>query len=45
MKLFNVKVFCVGVGGLGSFVVIYVVVVGIGIFGIVDVDMVDLLNL
>lgn len=36
--------FIVGVGGFGSLVVFYFVVVGVGIFGIVDFDCVEEYN-
>lgn len=38
-------VLCIGVGGLGLFVFLYFVVVGVGIIGIIDGDYVDELNL
>lgn len=35
----------IGVGGFGVFMLLYLVVVGVGIIGIVDFDVVDELNL
>jgi molybdopterin/thiamine biosynthesis adenylyltransferase len=44
-KLMDAKVVCVGAGGLGSPVVMYLAAAGVGTLGIVDFDRVDLTNL
>ena len=44
-KLKNAKVLCIGAGGLGSPVALYLVAAGIGKLGIIDHDIVDLSNL
>ena len=44
-KLLNSKVLCVGVGGLGSPVLMYLAAAGVGTIGIIDDDDVDLSNL
>ncbi|GBD39193.1 putative adenylyltransferase/sulfurtransferase MoeZ [bacterium HR37] len=44
-KLLSSKVFCVGVGGLGSPVALYLVAAGVGTIGIADADQVDISNL
>jgi sulfur-carrier protein adenylyltransferase/sulfurtransferase len=44
-KLLDAKVLCVGAGGLGSPVAMYLAAAGVGTLGIVDFDRVDLTNL
>ncbi len=44
-KLSNAKVLCVGAGGLGSPVLLYLAAAGIGTIGIIDHDKVSLTNL
>jgi adenylyltransferase/sulfurtransferase len=44
-KLLNAKVFCIGAGGLGSPVALYLAAAGVGTIGIIDDDTVDLSNL
>jgi len=44
-KLKNSKVLCVGIGGLGSSVLMYLSSMGIGTIGIVDMDNIELSNL
>ncbi len=44
-KLFKARVFCVGAGGLGSPVALYLAAAGVGTIGIIDNDTVDLSNL
>lgn len=44
-KLKNAKVLCIGAGGLGSIVLMYLAAVGVGTIGIVDYDNVELSNL
>lgn len=44
-KLKNTKVLCVGAGGLGSPVLLYLAAAGIGKLGIIDPDAVELSNL
>ena len=44
-KLFNAKVFCIGAGGLGSPIALYLAAAGVGTIGIIDDDTVDLSNL
>ena len=44
-KLLSAKVLCVGAGGLGSPVAVYLAAAGIGTIGIIDDDIVDLSNL
>lgn len=44
-KLLKSKVFCVGVGGLGSPIALYLVAAGVGTLGIADCDTVDISNL
>lgn len=44
-KLLKAKVFCVGVGGLGSPVALYLAAAGLGTIGIADADQVDISNL
>jgi sulfur-carrier protein adenylyltransferase/sulfurtransferase len=45
LKLKQAKVLCVGAGGLGSPLAMYLAAAGIGTLGIVDFDIVDLTNL
>jgi len=44
-KLLRAKVFCVGIGGLGSPVALYLAAAGLGTIGIADSDQVDISNL
>lgn len=44
-KLMEAKVLCVGAGGLGSPVAMYLAAAGVGTLGILDFDRVDLTNL
>jgi sulfur-carrier protein adenylyltransferase/sulfurtransferase len=44
-RLLEAKVLCVGAGGLGSPIVMYLAAAGVGTLGIVDFDRVDLTNL
>ena len=44
-KLADSKVLCIGAGGLGSPLALYLASAGIGTIGIVDFDVVDLSNL
>lgn len=44
-KLLEAKVFCVGVGGLGSPIALYLAAAGVGTLGIADSDQVDISNL
>jgi adenylyltransferase/sulfurtransferase len=45
LKLKNARVLCVGAGGLGSSLLLYLAAAGIGTIGIVDDDQVDISNL
>jgi len=45
LKLKQAKVLCVGAGGLGSPLALYLVAAGVGTLGIVDFDVVDFTNL
>src|ERR1700676_4743943 len=45
IKLKNAKVLCIGAGGLGSPLALYLGAAGIGTLGIVDFDVVDYTNL
>jgi adenylyltransferase/sulfurtransferase len=45
LKLKNAKVLCIGAGGLGSPLVLYLAAAGVGRLGIVDFDVVDFTNL
>ena len=44
-KLLDAKVLCIGAGGLGSPIAMYLAAAGVGTIGIVDFDRVDLTNL
>jgi sulfur-carrier protein adenylyltransferase/sulfurtransferase len=44
-KLLDAKVLCIGAGGLGSPIAMYLAAAGVGTLGIVDFDRVDLTNL
>ena len=44
-KLLDAKVLCVGAGGLGSPIAMYLAAAGVGTIGLVDFDRVDLTNL
>src|SRR5437870_1524246 len=44
-RLKNAKVLCIGAGGLGSPVAMYLAAAGVGTIGIVDFDVVDETNL
>jgi adenylyltransferase/sulfurtransferase len=44
-KLYNAKVLCIGTGGLGSPLGLYLAAAGIGTMGLVDFDIVDKSNL
>lgn len=45
MRLANAKVLCIGAGGLGSPVLLYLAAAGVGTIGIADHDIVDVSNL
>ncbi len=45
LKLKNAKVLCIGAGGLGSPLLLYLAAAGVGRLGIVDFDVVDYTNL
>ena len=44
-KLKNAKVLCIGAGGLGSPLALYLAAAGVGKLGILDFDVVDFSNL
>ena len=44
-RLLRSKVFCLGVGGLGSPMALYLAAAGVGTIGIADSDQVDITNL
>src|SRR2546429_9667091 len=44
-KLLDAKVLCIGAGGLGSPIAMYLAAAGVGTLGIVDFDHVDVTNL
>ena len=45
LKLKAAKVLCVGAGGLGSPLALYLAAAGVGTLGVVDFDVVDFTNL
>jgi len=45
LKLKQAKVLCIGAGGLGSPLALYLAAAGVGTLGVVDFDVVDLTNL
>jgi sulfur-carrier protein adenylyltransferase/sulfurtransferase len=45
LKIKNAKVLCIGAGGLGSPLALYLGAAGVGTLGIVDFDVVDYTNL
>ena len=45
LKLKQARVLCIGAGGLGSPLALYLGAAGVGTLGIVDFDVVDLTNL
>src|SRR5271168_107910 len=45
LKLKQASVLCIGAGGLGSPVALYLAAAGVGTLGVVDFDVVDLTNL
>src|SRR5436189_5356989 len=45
LKLKAAKVLCIGAGGLGSPLIMYLAAAGVGTLGIVDFDVVDFTNL
>src|ERR1700728_2162150 len=45
LKLKQAKVLCIGTGGLGSPLALYLAAAGVGTLGVVDFDIVDMTNL
>ncbi|MCK0181474.1 ThiF family adenylyltransferase [Legionella pneumophila] len=43
-KLKNSRVLCIGLGGLGSPLLLYLAAAGVGVLGIVDDDIIELSN-
>jgi len=45
LKLKNTKILCIGAGGLGSSLLLYLTAAGVGAIGVVDDDIIELSNL